>query len=69
MQGLADAAGKGGDWQSLAAANGIENPRLLAPGALVDLDARPPKLGATLGVEGGLAVAAPKLSVSIEVGA
>jgi contractile injection system tube protein len=29
----------GGDWQSVAAANGIENPRLLAPGTLLDLQA------------------------------
>lgn len=64
VQGLADAAGKG-DWQSLAAANGIENPRLLAPGALIDLSAQPPQLGATLGVQAGIAVAAPQVSVSI----
>jgi len=67
VQGLADAAGKG-DWQSLAAANGIENPRLLAPGALIDLNAQPPQLGATLGVQGGLAVASPQVSVSIGIG-
>jgi hypothetical protein len=35
VQGLADAAGAGQDWQSIAAANGIENPRLLAPGTLL----------------------------------
>ena len=39
LQGLADAAGRGGDWQSIAAANGIENPRLLQPGQLIDLRA------------------------------
>lgn len=44
VQGLADAAGKGSDWQSIAAANGIENPRLLAPGQLVNLAARAPTL-------------------------
>jgi len=37
VQSLASAAGKGGDWQSIAAANGIENPRLLRPGQLIDL--------------------------------
>jgi hypothetical protein len=26
------------DWQSIAQANGIENPRLLLPGQLVDLN-------------------------------
>jgi len=37
LQNLADAVGKG-DWQSIAAANGIENPRLLSPGQLIDLN-------------------------------
>src|SRR5436305_3129335 len=30
--------GGGGDWQSIAAANGIENPRILQPGQLIDLN-------------------------------
>ncbi len=38
LQGLAAAAGAGADWQSIARANGIENPRLLAPGQLIDLN-------------------------------
>jgi hypothetical protein len=38
VQGLADGAGID-DWQSVAAANGIENPRRLQPGQLVDLRA------------------------------
>lgn len=67
VQGLADAAGQG-DWQSIAAANGIENPRLLAPGALLDLNAQAPQLGASLGVQAGIAVATPQVSVSIGVG-
>jgi hypothetical protein len=37
LQGLAEAAGRG-DWQSVAAANGVENPRLLATGQLLDLN-------------------------------
>jgi contractile injection system tube protein len=37
VQGLADAAGLGGSWQQIAAANGIENPRGLAPGVSIDL--------------------------------
>jgi hypothetical protein len=41
VQGLAADAGRGGDWQSIADANGIENPRLLAPGQLLDLN--PPR--------------------------
>jgi len=39
FQGLADAQGRGGDWQSAATANGIENPRRLATGQLVDMNA------------------------------
>jgi hypothetical protein len=34
--------GTGADWQSIASANGIENPRLLKPGQLIDLN--PPSL-------------------------
>ncbi|HEX8180820.1 MAG TPA: LysM domain-containing protein, partial [Pyrinomonadaceae bacterium] len=39
VQDMADKQGKGKDWQSIAAANNIENPRLLQPGQLLDLDA------------------------------
>lgn len=38
LQGIASAAGKS-DWQSIAEANGIENPRILQPGQLIDLNA------------------------------
>lgn len=41
LQGLA--AGAGADWQSVAAANGIENPRALVPGQLIDLAAKAPR--------------------------
>jgi nucleoid-associated protein YgaU len=37
LQDLAQRAGRG-DWQSIAAANGIENPRLLQPGQLLNLN-------------------------------
>ena len=41
MQSLADGSGGGQkNWQSIAAANGIENPRLLAPGQLIDVNAK-----------------------------
>jgi hypothetical protein len=40
LQAMASAQGKFGDWQAIAAANNIENPRLLATGQLVDLNAR-----------------------------
>jgi hypothetical protein len=42
LQGLADAVGSG-DWQALAAANGVENPRRLAAGQLLDLNLRLPR--------------------------
>jgi hypothetical protein len=40
VQGLASSAGQRNNWQSIAAANGIENPRQLDPGQLIDLSAR-----------------------------
>jgi hypothetical protein len=40
LQDMAAAAGVGLSWQSVAAANGIENPRLLPPGQLVDFSLR-----------------------------
>lgn len=41
LQGLA--ARVGAEWQQVAAANGIDNPRLLVPGQLIDLQARLPR--------------------------
>lgn len=41
LQALAADAGRGRDWQAIAAANGIENPRHLQPGQLIDLN--PPR--------------------------
>ena len=66
VQGMADAAGKG-DWQSIAAANGIENPRLVAAGTLLDLNATAPSIGGELGVQGGFAVSAPTVSLGASV--
>jgi hypothetical protein len=40
LQGLAAASGLGQDWQNIASGNGIENPRQLIPGQLIDLAAR-----------------------------
>jgi hypothetical protein len=50
-QGVADAAGQGDDWQSMAAGNGIENPRMLGAAPVLDLDLRAPEvdLGAGAG--------------------
>jgi hypothetical protein len=38
LQSLADARGLGGNWQKIAAANNIENPRQLLPGQLLNLN-------------------------------
>lgn len=51
LQSMADKQGKGNDWQSIAAANNIENPRLLAPGQLIDMNASIPA-GSSFGVAG-----------------
>ena len=47
VQSVADSQGKGGNWQDIAAANNIENPRMLQPGQLLDMNA-------SVGVSGGL---------------
>lgn len=39
VQSVADKQGKGDNWQAIASANGIENPRLLQPGQLLDMNA------------------------------
>lgn len=44
VQSLTGDAAKGRDWQSVAAANGIENPRLLQPGQFIDLQATKPRI-------------------------
>lgn len=38
VQSLAAQQGKGAAWQGIAAANGVENPRVLAPGQLLDMN-------------------------------
>jgi hypothetical protein len=39
VPGAADKAGRGDEWPQIASANGIENPRDVAPGTLLDLGA------------------------------
>ena len=39
LQGMAGRLGVSADWKAIAEANGIENPRNLAPGALIDVQA------------------------------
>ncbi len=50
VQNLAANQGKGGDWQSIAAANGIENPRNLQVGQLLDMNAKASASGSIGGV-------------------
>ncbi len=38
LQGVAASQGQGANWQAIAAANGIENPRLLPPGQFIDIN-------------------------------
>jgi Contractile injection system tube protein len=69
FQDIADGAGLGDNWQPIAAANGIENPRLLTPGTLVNLNLQAPTLGGSLGLQGALEVASPQLSANaLQVG-
>ncbi len=42
VQGMAASRGRAGNWQDIAAANNIENPRLLRPGQFIDLNATVP---------------------------
>jgi len=49
LQGLAAAQGLGDNWQNIGRANGIENPRRLAPGQFIDLDVTPPGVTPTGG--------------------
>jgi hypothetical protein len=39
VQSVADSQGKGDNWQAIASANNIENPRMLQPGQLLDMNA------------------------------
>lgn len=64
LQGMAASAGVGANWQAIASANGIENPRLLDPGQLVDLSA-----GASASVSIGAPVSAgASLGAGLSVG-
>lgn len=51
VQGLAGSQGKSDGWQSIAAANGIENPRQLQVGQLLDMNA---KVGVSVGISGNV---------------
>jgi hypothetical protein len=57
VPGLAAASGADGSWQSIAAANGIEDPLRLPAGQLVDLSARA-EVSAGLGLSAGVGIGA-----------
>ena len=40
VQGMADKLGRGDNWQAIAAANNIENPRILKPGTLINMNVK-----------------------------
>jgi hypothetical protein len=67
LQNMAGAAGKGGDWQSIASANGIEDPLRLSAGAMIDLNAG---VGFSGGIGGAASMSAPSVNIgaSINVG-
>lgn len=67
LQNMAGDAGKGGDWQSIASANGIEDPLRLKAGAMIDLNAGG-KFAAGTGVS--VSISAPSMSIAapIQVG-
>jgi hypothetical protein len=62
--GTGGGQGLNGGWQAIASANGIENPRLLDPGQLIDLN--PPSLSASASISGNFGAGA---SVDISAGA
>ena len=61
VQSVADSQGKGDNWQDIAAANNIENPRMLQPGQLLDMNA-------SVGVSGGGASLDAGVSVGVSGG-
>lgn len=73
VQSMASAIGRGDDWQDIAAANGIDNPRMLATGALLDMNADLTggiSVGASTGALGAVAVGgAISVGGSLSVGA
>jgi hypothetical protein len=69
LQNMAGAAGKD-DWQGVAAANNIEDPLRMSPGALIDLDASVGVGGsAGFGVGVGFGASASMSSPGVEAGA
>jgi len=68
LQGMAAEAGKGGDWQGIAAANGIEDPLRMNAGQFVDLNISV-NLGGAVGLSAGTTVSASLSPPAISLGA
>jgi hypothetical protein len=70
VQNMAADNGKGGDWQSIASANGIEDPLRLPPGKMLDLNAG---VGASVGFGSSASLsgaqATPGVSANINISA
>ena len=66
VQQMAGAAGKGGDWQGIAAANNLEDPLRMSPGALIDLDASVSVSG-SVGFGASASISPPSVSASAAV--
>ena len=64
LQNLASNQGKGNQWQLIAELNGIENPRLLEPGQLIDMDVSVSGPSVSFGIN-TQTVSAPGASVSV----
>lgn len=75
VQKEADKQGKGDKWQDIAAANNIENPRMLQPGQLLDMNASVSagvSFGGTASLTGGVSAQAgitSQAGVSLDGGA
>ena len=72
LQSMAAKGGKG-DWQSIAGANGIEDPLRLVPGQLVDLNAGGSiglgaSVGASVAIGASGSVVAPKVGLNASLG-
>jgi Contractile injection system tube protein len=67
LQNMAGAAGKGGDWQSIASANGIEDPLRLSAGAMIDLNAGV-KFSGSAGLSASISAPSIDIGASIQVG-
>lgn len=67
VQQMAGAAGKGDNWQGIAAANNIEDPLRMSPGALIDLDASVSVGGGSIGFGASASISTPSVSASAAV--